>query len=236
MPIELTEELVAAMAPVDKAILDGRELIKKGAFRALAKSEDGTLVFADCQGSGSSPYKVSLDLDTGGDRAARDVKLRGSRAGVLAVREAALYPGDVLNRRIRWDDKSADAVSERGRTGEDYAKLHAQAKSLEPAVKAFREQLKNPLAPQEAVVLLAAKRFGLTADDKLVMEDAAGARLVFRDPPEARYQTTGNLRHAAGAFGPGSLAVRLWFDPRERAIYGQALALVAGDKHLRLGI
>jgi hypothetical protein len=89
MPIELTEELVAAMAPVDKAILDGRELIKKGAFRALAKSEDGTLVFADCQGSGSSPYKVSLDLDTGGDRAARDVKLRGSRAGVLADRARA---------------------------------------------------------------------------------------------------------------------------------------------------
>jgi len=59
---------------------------------------------------------------------------------------------------------------------------------------------------------------------------------VIRDPRRTQFKTSINLRHAAGAFGPGSLALRLYFDPLERAVFGQALALFAGDKHLRLGM
>jgi hypothetical protein len=162
-------------------------------------------------------------------------KLRSSRGGVLDVKEAALYPGEVVNRRIRWDEKLVDNVAERPRTPADHTALHAHAKPLEPLVKLLRGQIKNPLHPTEAVVLLAVKRFGL-AGDVVVAEDAAGARLALRDPRRAAFETTRNLRHAAGAFGAGSLAVRLWFDLVERAVFGQALALVVGDKHLRLGM
>jgi hypothetical protein len=161
-------------------------------------------------------------------------KLRSSRLGVLDVKEAALYPGDVVNRRIRWDEK-ADKVTERPRTPADHAALHAHAKPIDPLVKLFRNQVKNPLNPGDAVVLLAVKRFGL-AGDVTVAEDAAGARLPIRDPRRAAFRTSNNLRSAAGAFGPGSLAVRLFFDPLERAVFGQALALFVGDKHLRLGM
>ncbi len=161
-------------------------------------------------------------------------KLRGSRLGVLDVKEAALYPGDVVNRRIRWDEK-ADKVTERPRTPADAAAVHAHAKPLDPLVKLLRGQLKNPLNPTAAVVLLAVARFG-QAGESLVAEDAAGARLVIRDPRRAPFKTSLNLRHAAGAFGAGSLAVRLFFDPLERAVFGQALALLVGDKHLRLGM
>ena len=83
--------------------------------------------------------------------------------------------------------------------------------------------------------LVAIKRFGLLGDT-LIAEDAAGARLVIRDPRKAVFKTSPNLRCAAGAFGPGSLAVRLWFDLLERAVYGQALSLIAGEKILRLGM
>ena len=162
-------------------------------------------------------------------------KLRASRLGVLSVKEAALYPGDVVNRRVRWDEKQADNVSERARTPADHAAVHALARPLDPLIKLLRAQLKSPLNPGAAVVLLAVKRFGL-AGDALVAEDAAGARLTLRDARGAPFKTTLNLRQAAGAFGPGSLAVRLFFDPLERAVSGQALALIVGEKHLRLGM
>lgn len=162
-------------------------------------------------------------------------RFRGSRLGVLSVKEAALYPGDVVNRRVRWDDKQADLVTERPLGAADYAAIHGHAKPIEAAIKAFRAQIKNPLNPGDAVVLVAIKRFGLLGDT-LVAEDAAGARLVIRDPKKAVFKTSPNLRCAAGAFGPGSLAVRLWFDLLERAVYGQALSLIAGEKILRLGM
>ncbi|MFT3770006.1 MAG: hypothetical protein QM820_31650 [Minicystis sp.] len=61
MTIVLNEQVVAEMAPNPKALLDGRGLVKKGALRKLAKNDDGTLVFGLCQGSGKSPYEVSID-------------------------------------------------------------------------------------------------------------------------------------------------------------------------------
>lgn len=159
--------------------------------------------------------------------------LRASRHGVLSVSEAALYPGDLVNRRVRWDDKSG-ALRERPRGAADTAAIAAHARPVEAAVKLFREQLKNPLAPLEAVLLLDAKKIG-RAGDKLVLEDGAGARLVLADPPSG-HRTTDNLAHAAGAFGAGPMAVRLWFDPHQRLIYGQPLALFASERHLRLGL
>lgn len=169
-----------------------------------------------------------------------EARLRGSRRGVLHVKEAALYPGEVVNRRIRWSEREVDAAAtERTREPADAAKLHALARPLEPCVKALREQLKNPLSPTDAVFLLQAARFGQTTRDGVatpVLVDGAGAQLVFRDPPGSAYPTTLNLAHAASAHGPGSVAARLWYDPLERAIFGQALALFVGEKHLRLGL
>ncbi|MEW6735053.1 MAG: hypothetical protein AB1489_27430 [Acidobacteriota bacterium] len=165
-----------------------------------------------------------------------DVRHRSSRAGVLSVNEAALYPGAILNRRIRWDEKDTQTIDERARNGEDYTRLHAYAKPLKPLLASFREQIKNPLAPQEAVVLVAAVRVGLLADNTPVMVDADGARLAFRDPSQTQYATTANLIHAIGAYGAGSIVVRLWYDLLEQAIFGQALALIVGENHLRLGL
>lgn len=162
--------------------------------------------------------------------------LRQARSNVLSVKEAALYPGDVVNRRVRWDEKSG-ALSESPRTSETFERLRALAKPFDAAVKQFREQLKHPLSPLEAVFLLAVKNIGAvgTSGSTVVAEDSAGARLVLRDAPWS-YSTMENLVHAAGAFGAGPMAVRLWFDAKERLIYGQPLALFAGDRHVRLGL
>ncbi|MFO0661776.1 MAG: SWIM zinc finger family protein [Polyangiaceae bacterium] len=162
-------------------------------------------------------------------------KLRLSRIGTLVIKEAALYPGDTVNRRIRWDEKVAENVVERNRSADDYKKLHAQAKTLDVAVKALQTQLKNPLDPLDAVFLIGAKSFGLVGD-QLVLEDSSGARIAIKDPPNAAFNTTRNFKYAAGAFGAGSVALRLWYDLGTRSIYGQGLALIVGDKHIRLGM
>lgn len=163
-------------------------------------------------------------------------KLRSSRAGVLLLKEAALYPGDGMNRRLRWEDTQA---VERPRAPADYVALHGHARPLEELIKALRGQLKNPLNLTEAVGLLAVQRFG-TLGEVLVAEDRAGARLVMGDPRRASFATTRTLRYAAGSLtprsGPVSLAVKLHVDPTTRAVLGQGLALFVGEEHLRLGL
>jgi hypothetical protein len=159
--------------------------------------------------------------------------LRQSRHNVLSVKEAALYPGDVVNRRVRWDEKSG-ALSEAPRTNETFERLRSLARPFDAAVKLFREQLKHPLSPLEAVLLLDVKKIG-RAGQSVVIEDGVGARIVLRDAP-CSFATLENFLHAAGAFGAGPLATRLWFDAKERLIYGQPLALFAGDRHVRLGL
>jgi hypothetical protein len=172
-------------------------------------------------------------------------KLRASRLGVVSVKEAALYPGEVVNRRIRWDEKVVDGVSERPRAAADYEALHKHAQPLDAAIKLFRGQIKNPLNPDSAVVLIKVARFGLLGES-VVAEDPQGARLLIKDPRKAPFKTSRNLLQAAGGFaptvgregagGPVSLATRLFFDPLERAVFGQALSLFVGERHLRLGM
>jgi hypothetical protein len=172
---------------------------------------------------------------------AKNIYHRSSRAGVLLVKEAALYPGPHVNRRVRWNERDPEAAIERPRTAADYQRLHALARPLDEALQRYREQRKDPLAAQEAVFLLDAAKFGLLPlsapnPGALVMEDRAGKRLVFRDPPWAREPTTETLAVAVAGHGPGSVVARFWLDPQERNVYGQALALVVGEEHLRLSL
>lgn len=160
-------------------------------------------------------------------------KLRASRRGTLVVKEAGLYPGEMANRRIRWDEKQEDACVEVTRKEADYAALHSHAKPIDSVIKAFRAQLRNPLHQLDGVYLVAAARFGMLGSD-LIAEDAAKDRLVMRDMPGAIVSGTVALRQAAAAFGPGSLAVRLHFDLISRSICAEPLALFVGDEQLRL--
>jgi hypothetical protein len=160
-------------------------------------------------------------------------KLRISRRGALVVSEAGLYPGEMVNRRIRWDEKTEGVCTERIREVSDYEALHSHAKPIDTIIKAFRGHLRNPLHPLDAVFLVAGARFGTIGTD-LIVEDAAKDRLVMRDMHGAIVSATTALRQAAAAYGPGSLAVRLHFDLPSRTICGEPLALFVGDEHLRL--
>jgi len=60
--IALTETQIDAMAPNADAAKNGRGLVLKNKFAKLHTSEDGTLLFGECQGSGKEPYRCSSDF------------------------------------------------------------------------------------------------------------------------------------------------------------------------------
>jgi hypothetical protein len=60
--IVIREAQVDAMAPNPEASKNGRGLVLKGRFTRLHTSEDGSLLFGECQGSGKEPYRCSCDF------------------------------------------------------------------------------------------------------------------------------------------------------------------------------
>lgn len=60
--IALDESTVDSAAPNAEAAKNGRGLVLKGKFLKLHISEDETLLFGECQGSGKSPYQCSCDF------------------------------------------------------------------------------------------------------------------------------------------------------------------------------
>ena len=60
--IPIDESYVDAAAPSAEAARNGRGLVLKGKFANLSVSDDGTLLFGECQGSGKEPYRCSCDF------------------------------------------------------------------------------------------------------------------------------------------------------------------------------
>lgn len=58
----ITESFTDAAAPNADAIRNGRGLVSKGKLSGLHRSADSSLIFGECAGSGSTPYRCSLDL------------------------------------------------------------------------------------------------------------------------------------------------------------------------------
>ena len=60
--ISIDEAYVDSAAPNPEAAKNGRGLVLKSKFVKLHISEDGTLIFGECQGSGKEPYRCSSDF------------------------------------------------------------------------------------------------------------------------------------------------------------------------------
>lgn len=60
--MNITEEWILLQAPNASAVQNGRKLSQKGSFVELHKTEDDTLYWADCMGSGKNPYHTSIDF------------------------------------------------------------------------------------------------------------------------------------------------------------------------------
>ncbi|PQO24994.1 hypothetical protein C5Y96_26170 [Blastopirellula marina] len=60
--ISIDEDFIAAAAPNAAAAKNGRGLVLKNKFIALHHSDDNSLLFGECQGSGKTPYLCSADF------------------------------------------------------------------------------------------------------------------------------------------------------------------------------
>lgn len=60
--MRITEEWIAAQAPNPAAVNNGKKLSQSGKFSGHCKTQDDTLFWADCAGSGKTPYHTSIDL------------------------------------------------------------------------------------------------------------------------------------------------------------------------------
>jgi hypothetical protein len=150
----------------------------------------------------------------------------------LYLTEAAVYPG-FLTRRVRWEPAAEHLLPP------DPAALrqaHALAQPDFARVLAdFRRQLRQPLAPRDAVVLLGCRLVGI-AGERVLLIDGQGNRLEAADR-RADYSHVANLGLAAGELTDRpALLARLFVRPGGSDILAQPLALLTPGKHLRLGI
>ena len=60
--MQLTEQFILRQAPNPAAAQNGRKLSQKGSFGALGRTEDRRTYWGECAGSGSKPYRVSVDF------------------------------------------------------------------------------------------------------------------------------------------------------------------------------
>jgi hypothetical protein len=157
-----------------------------------------------------------------------------SYTGPVTVTEAAIYPG-FLNRRVQWE-KGAETV---GRPSPETleAAYNLAVPDIGAVLDAFRDQLRHPLAPREAVVFLQTERVGRIGDRAVVLEDAAGNRLEAADRRKD-YSNVGNLVRAMAMLGRDKPAVlvRLFVQPVPNTIVALPLAALTPKHHLRLGL
>lgn len=64
---QLTEAYVDSLAQNSSAIKNGKDLVKKNSFPLLCQSDDGTIIFGECKGSGKEPYRCSIDWQQEGN-------------------------------------------------------------------------------------------------------------------------------------------------------------------------
>lgn len=58
----ITEEFVRSAAPNTSAVSNAQKISRTNGFIKLARSEDNTLIFGECKGSGKNPYYTSVDF------------------------------------------------------------------------------------------------------------------------------------------------------------------------------
>ena len=60
--VQINEQFILTKAPNAAAVKNGRTLSGKGSFTARRRTADDTLYWAECAGSGKTPYRVSVDF------------------------------------------------------------------------------------------------------------------------------------------------------------------------------
>lgn len=164
-------------------------------------------------------------------RATKYIKSDDSLFDVAQIAELAIYPGGI-NRRVRWEHMLPRPV-----TAADLAQVRRFGQAdFAAAIKQVKGELKAPLADKQPVCALNCRHLGRVGDE-LVVEDAAGNRLVFTDrgmtdePPSCHLLP---LLPPALLAQPQTLIVRFRHDLDLRRLQIKPLAVVTDSQVIRL--
>ena len=210
--MEITEQFILLQAPNSTAAENGRKLSKKGSFAALHRTEDDTLYWAECAGSGKNPYRVSIDWTD------RDMPVcrcscpsrqfpckhaLGLMFEILAGKtfEIGEMPADIAEKRAkqqaRAEKKQAEAAApakpKKTNTAAQKKKLTKQLEGLDMAEQMITDMLSSglgTLAGSSAQVYdKLAKDLGgyyLTGPQTAFSRIALAARTVQQKPDQAK--------------------------------------------------
>ncbi len=117
----INEEFVRSQAPNPAAFSNAQKISRSGDFSGLSATEDGTLIFGDCRGSGKNPYRTSADFSGGSpvfrcSCPSRQFPCKHSLALMLEVIAGKNFavsevPEDVAAKREKIAKKAEKAVS-----------------------------------------------------------------------------------------------------------------------------
>lgn len=155
----ITEELVRSLAPNSAAAANGQKISRTGGFKSLYRTADNTLIFGECKGSGSKPYRTSADFSEEApvfrcSCPSRQFPCKHSLAIMyewLAKKEFAVseIPEDIALKRERIAKRAENAASSEGGDSEKKKKPNkaAAAKKLKKQAEglALAESFVNDL-------------------------------------------------------------------------------------------
>jgi hypothetical protein len=219
----LTEAYIDSLALNAAAIKNGHDLVRKNSYVKLCMTEDQTLLFGDCKGSGKVPYSCSADFQNEGQPVFRCscpsrqfpckhiLGLLYAYAGGKPFTTEAL-PADIADKR--------EKAEQREQKREEKLQKAAENGETAPKRKVNKAALAKKLAAQLEGVLLAEKLIRQLVQAGLAAVDARMAREC-----EEQAKQLGNF------FVPGiQIAVRELLQTLEAAILAKGQAS-AGECH-----
>lgn len=148
----LTEQQIAALAPNENALSNGRGISRSGDFSQLGRSADGTFYQGECRGSGSKPYITSADFSEGATPVlrctcpSRQHPCKHCLALLFEILEGKPFaemeiPQDILKKRARRGGKAAETADADG-GGKETKKTAAKKTGKKSAASAAAQEKK----------------------------------------------------------------------------------------------
>ncbi|GKU78292.1 SWIM zinc finger family protein [Paenibacillus sp. L3-i20] len=162
-------------------------------------------------------------------RAAKHMKEEDSIYLVVQTKELFAYPGD-MNKRVRWEEMMMRELDERDRmTVRSFAE-----RSFTTAIKNVKNQLKNPLADKNPIILLLAEQIA-KSEQEYVLVDDQGVRMPLASISTIGHPTTELFSYLnEKLFSHVAVLVMFENDLSAGKLVAQPLALITEQEMIRL--
>lgn len=219
--MKLTEQFILMQAPNAAAAENGRKLSKKGSFSNRFRTEDFTLYWAECVGSGKNPYRTSIDFSASESTPtcrcscpSRQFPCKhalGLMFEMLAEKDfaAAEIPADIADKRAKQaaraakkeSDETKAAKPKKTNTAAQKKKLQQQLEGLDLAERMVTDVLSSGVSTLAGISAQSfeklAKDLGnyyLTGPQTAFLRIALAVRMIQSHPEQADEYYTQALR------------------------------------------